>query len=372
MKKLTSEEYISRATEKHNGVYDYSKIKYTKMKDKIKIKCKIHGFFEIDADSHLYKGYGCFQCKGKRMGNVKDKLKFLIKRANEIHNNTYDYSLIKKYNGVMKKEPIKCHVHGVWEVSLDNHINKKSKCPKCRGRDLNKEERIKLVNEVHNNKYDYSLLPLNIKNKRKYEIICPHHGIFSQTWTNHFNMKQGCPECNPCGRKKRTIEDLKEQTILLNTGYEYRWESFVGYFDPLEIKCDKHGWFKQSIANHLFGQRCPNCVKSFGEEKINSFFISNNIKFERQKRFDDCINPLTNRKLKFDFYIPFLNACIEYDGELHFKAVEHFGGEKSLNNTIYLDSLKNKYCFEKNIKLLRISYLDFKNIESILKKFYEI
>lgn len=34
----------------------------------------------------------------------------------------------------------------------------------------------------------------------------------------------------------------------------------------------------------------------------------------------------------------------------------------------YHDAIKNKYCEDNNIKLLRIPYWDFDNIEEILKK----
>lgn len=32
--------------------------------------------------------------------------------------------------------------------------------------------------------------------------------------------------------------------------------------------------------------------------------------------------------LPFDFYLPYYNTCIEYDGVQHFKPIDYFGGEK--------------------------------------------
>ena len=84
-----------------------------------------------------------------------------------------------------------------------------------------------------------------------------------------------------------------------------------------------------------------------------NYLTNNNINFIHQFSFNDCINI---RKLPFDFYLPEHNTCIEFDGEQHFKPLKRFGGEQ---NFIYIqknDEIKNKYCLEKNIKLIRIKY----------------
>lgn len=60
------------------------------------------------------------------------------------------------------------------------------------------------------------------------------------------------------------------------------------------------------------------CLVSKGEEKINFILQELKIKFNTQKTFNDCINPKTNTKLRFDFYLPDYNCCIEYDGKQHY------------------------------------------------------
>ena len=82
----------------------------------------------------------------------------------------------------------------------------------------------------------------------------------------------------------------------------------------------------------------------------------------KQHKFDDCIY---KRKLKFDFYLPDYNMCIEYDGKQHFQIIEHFGGEKRLKETQIKDKIKTEYCINNNIQLIRIKYNQ--NIEYILK-----
>lgn len=57
------------------------------------------------------------------------------------------------------------------------------------------------------------------------------------------------------------------------------------------------------------------CIKSKGEELISHILRAIGVKFEQQKTFDGCVNKIP---LRFDFYIPSLNMCIEYNGSQHY------------------------------------------------------
>ena len=85
--------------------------------------------------------------------------------------------------------------------------------------------------------------------------------------------------------------------------------------------------------------------------------------------FKECKNIFP---LPFDFYIPHKDICIEYDGEQHYKPIEYFGGVKKFKRLKRNDNIKNKYCKENNIKLIRIKYSQYKNIDKILKKSFKI
>ena len=66
--------------------------------------------------------------------------------------------------------------------------------------------------------------------------------------------------------------------------------------------------------------------------------------------------------------MPKYNICIEYDGRQHFEIVKKFGGLEGFIDTKIRDTIKNTYCKKNNIKLIRIPYWDFDNIEKILHK----
>lgn len=57
------------------------------------------------------------------------------------------------------------------------------------------------------------------------------------------------------------------------------------------------------------------------------------------------------------------NTCIEYDGYTHFSANGGWNTEENLAKIQYSDRIKNNYCKEHNIKLIRIPYTDFKNLD---------
>lgn len=71
--------------------------------------------------------------------------------------------------------------------------------------------------------------------------------------------------------------------------------------------------------------------------------------------------------LRFDFYLSDYNILIEYNGKQHYYSIPYFGGEDTLKRQKVNDAIKEKYCQDNNIKLIRIPYWDFNNIESILE-----
>ena len=126
----------------------------------------------------------------------------------------------------------------------------------------------------------------------------------------------------------------------------------------------KHGSFFQRPEDHLNGQGCPECSKfrtSKGENLIKQILEKRNIKFIHNK---NCLDFLG--KLRPDFYLPDYNLIIEYDGRQHFKPVKFWGGDEGLLKTQERDKLKTQLCEEHNIKLVRISYTQFNEIEEII------
>ena len=108
------------------------------------------------------------------------------------------------------------------------------------------------------------------------------------------------------------------------------------------------------------------CLKSKGEEKIKSILINYNIEFIREKTFEDCINPLSGKKLFFDFYLPLYNLLVEYDGEQHYNYKTNTDGWNNKENyekTIFRDKIKDEWAEIHNYNLIRIPYTKYKTLE---------
>jgi hypothetical protein len=143
-----------------------------------------------------------------------------------------------------------------------------------------------------------------------------------------------------------------------------------------QCKCDC-GNTSYVSSNALLQKRILSCgcLLSHGEYKVQKFLEKNKINFVKQKTFKDCINPKTNAQLRFDFYLLDYNCCLEYDGQQHFHYSQNGWNDKeNFDKTQYRDSIKNKFCKDNNINLIRIPYTDYDKIDEqyildILKPF---
>jgi len=322
-KKMSLCDFINRSVVAHNNEYDYSLVDFVNTSTKVKIICKKHGLFEQTPVCH-YKGNGCPQC-------------YLI-RKRDFHNHP-------------EKHSIDC------------------KCVKCT-KTLSLQDFLLKCKKVHGDTYDYSKVAYTQYHK-KVCVICTCHGEFWITPSNHLNGN-GCKKCaikhNKQNQPKSNLEFISDAKSVHGCLYDYSKVNYINNIEKIIIVCKKHGVFEQIPTNHLAGNGCPKCKESHGERKIRKFLDDNFISYIRQKTFDKCVNPKTNRKLKFDFYLPDHNMCIEFDGEQHFNCGFKMNGKFVITDDYvrsikYRDELKNVYCFNNNINLIRI-----KNNELIEQK----
>lgn len=101
---------------------------------------------------------------------------------------------------------------------------------------------------------------------------------------------------------------------------------------------------------------CGCALQSSGERYIVSVLEELDADFIAQYSFPDC---KYKQSLRFDFAIFDNNKLlylIEYDGKQHFEPIDWFGGVKDFEKMQTRDNLKNLYCQEHNIPLLRFPY----------------
>jgi hypothetical protein len=105
-----------------------------------------------------------------------------------------------QYINTRTKVSITCPIHGDFQQSASSHLQGCG-CPNCaHNLKHSKESFIKKANEVHFNKYDYSLVDY-VNNKLKIKIVCPFHNIFEQTPGHHLSSGG----CSVCAYSKREL-----------------------------------------------------------------------------------------------------------------------------------------------------------------------
>jgi hypothetical protein len=268
-------EFILKANHKHNDKYDYSEVVYVKSKEKVKIKCNIHGTFEQSPSHHL-RGTGCPQC----CGNVKYTKESFIEAAKKIHGDTYDYVEVVYINSYTKIK-IKCNIHGIFLQKPHQHLSGRG-CQLCKNKNplyeskgplggtgiqLTTETFIEKANNIHKNKYDYSLVNY-INSKTCVTIVCKIHDMFEQVAGQHL-CGSGCPNCGKT--KKLTTETFIVRAKELHKDkYTYEKVIYVNAQTKVTITCPQHGDFLQTPVHHLKLSGCYTCGKITTANKFKS------------------------------------------------------------------------------------------------------
>lgn len=148
---------------------------------------------------------------------------------------------------------------------------------------------------------------------------------------------------------------LDEEPEVKENTYHYYWKCLCKNCGKItKIRSDN-----LTSGNIIYCNYCNENI-SQGERKIASILKENNINFISQKSFDSCRFPDTNFVAKFDFYVN-NKYIIEFDGRQHFKDYGNF--YFNVPKIQEHDKIKNQWCFENNVPLIRIPYYYLSKIE---------
>jgi hypothetical protein len=170
--------FVNESNIIHDYKYDYSLAEFINMESLVQIICPIHGIFYQKPTPHK-AGKGCSKCAGR--GLTLDERKLIL---NKVHNFKFDYSLFI-YTKSEDKIKIICPIHGIYEQSYHSHMCGRGcdACGGSKSKTL--EEIKKEFIDMHDDTYDYSLITEIINVHTDVDIICKEHGVFRQTSNNH-------------------------------------------------------------------------------------------------------------------------------------------------------------------------------------------
>lgn len=273
-------------------------------------------------------------------------------RVNEWGNG--EYKLLSRYTNSKTKVTL-VHKCGCKYKVTPNNFQRGTRCPKCTGHlKTTKNSFLKEVKSAVGSEYkligDY---------KDIHTKVVMEHGDCGFKWEitpkNFLQRKARCPKCR--NRLRFTTEEYAEQIrVLYDDEYKVLGEYKNGKTKILMLHSTCGTEFEVSPNSIKRGSGCPSCAFSKGEKAIEDYLIAHGYDFKSQHSFDDLRGKYP---YKFDFALfdgNEVTALIEYDGEQHFKPIEHFGGVAKYRNNLSRDKKKNEYCKSKEIPLIRIPY----------------
>lgn len=317
----------------------------------------------IITPAHFLSGRRCPYCAGKSWTNGDFK-EFISKSTNDEYEILTPF--IKFTEDVVFYHKV-CKNKFTMKPSAFKHG---TRCPICANNNLKTTELYKI--EVENLVgYEYQVLGEYTGANNKTEMLHSKCKNKYNVSPSDFLKGRRCPFC----RGKKVSKDNCLETIFPEIAND--WNYTRNKLSPKEylphsnkkvwwICKEGHEW-EASINNRTGnGRGCPTCCESKGEKEIRKLLEKWNITFKPQFTYDNLIG-INRGLLKFDFAVfdndKSLNFLIEYDGIFHYeKQYENDGHERLAKH----DKLKNEYCDINKIKLIRIPYWEFNNIEEIL------
>lgn len=313
----------------------------------------------------------------------------------------YDIDFLKKYiteidseytlqddtfvNNKVKMKFIHNRCNQTFEMRLNDFVTG-HRCPKCQHSVFSTEDyREKIKKETND---EYELLSEYCNDRTKVRIKhkkCQKEFLIAPVIVRKHKYKNFCLHCFRSERTKMTMDVFIEK---LNKVYNGKFtvkepKKKFEYNQSIELVHNTEicGASFESTPNKILHStvNCPFCEgnSSKGEKLIYSFLMENGYNFKYQYFIAECKD---QRSLPFDFAVfkdsnkDEILCLIEYDGWQHFnyrKSSKFFNSPERLLKIQEHDRIKDKYCIDKNIPLLRISYKDFKKTNSIVKKFLD-
>lgn len=219
----------------------------------------------------------------------------------------------------------------------------------------------------------------NKKNSLDDRLIGQKYGRLTVIKLDHIgknNRKYYLCKCN-CGKEIITagtslISGITKSCGCLKYEYEDLTGKIFGFLEVLEISENKYNDYGR-ITWKCKCLNCGNityktaeilkrgdaiscgCVHSIGELNISKILFKNNINFKKEYSFSD-LKSEKNRALRFDFAIfnddNSLLYLIEFDGKQHFNKNTRYYSKTMVEH----DKIKNEYCKNNGIPLIRIPY----------------
>lgn len=306
-------------------------------------RCKIDAYEWMARPGNILQGQGCPRCaKCEKYGH--DEYVNRVARVNK------DIEVVGEYVNSRTKILHRCKICGHEWCATPYLILRGTGCPVC-GINKRKRSHAQYVADVAKINPDIEVIGEYVNNDTKILHRCKIDGYEWYAKPKNILRGNGCPMC--AGNMRYGHDGYVALVSKVNQDIDVVG-TYINAHTPILHRCKTDGYEWMATPNNILrGTGCPKCNISKGEMAISKFLDDINVRYEQQKRFNDCRDKYT---LPFDFYLPDYNVCIEYNGIQHYEPVEVFGGEEALQGTVKRDKIKEAYCNRNGIRLLQIPY----------------
>lgn len=281
------------------------------------------------------------------------------------------YDIIKKKDKKRILLHFKCKCGEKFDKVLEYAVyNSYICCKNCQIKKRGKTKRVGLKAIDYIEKQGYKVLDKN-QIYRNNDLIEVENSQGFRGFVTYSRLKTG---------KNMSLFDIRinKKNYIYNVNHLARIKGIkikcLGFSDKkysrqaLEFECECGNKFTTSISNFQSGKtRCGECAKSISryEKMFKQFLEEQDIEYIHQYALNQCRDILP---LPFDFYIIGYNFLVEIDGEGHyhpcnFNQIDNERAKQSFETTKTHDKIKNLFCLQNKIKLLRIPYYSFNNEE---------
>lgn len=189
---------------------------------------------------------------GARVSNAE-----YLTRAKEVWGDRWDYTSTV-YAGSNKSLTVICPTHGDYLQRASSHLNGELACVGCRGVVADTSSLRSKAREVWGNRWDFSNTEY-LGSRTKVNVICPLHGIFTQSIPYLLQGRVGCKKCS--GQGVTTPDFIARSIKVWGDRWDYSNTEYISNSKPVYFVCKIHGEFSQAPSPHLRGQvGCLACV----------------------------------------------------------------------------------------------------------------
>lgn len=268
-----------------------------------------------------------------------------------------------------------CPIHeykGVQSSIWNNIKNGRCCCGVCNGNDRSTEE---FADMVHKKLPHIDVIGEYLGARERVDVKCSVCGNQWSPYAYNLLSGHGCQQCYDNRRGEIHHKGDEEKLNKLKQMHPDIEFLKIPYYarDNVDCRCKVCGFEWSASYDNLSKDNCTGCPMcnrggSSAEKEISEILSAWGIQYSPQYKFEDLKDTYY---LPCDFYLPDYNIIIEYDGEQHYRPIQ-FGGmteeEARLNyeKTKYHDELRNIYCQNNKIGLIRIPFWKRNDLEYCL------